>query len=61
MIIKSLPAQYAKFLTSIAGQAIVYLQLYGASWHLVPALTGIAVSLGVLAVPNAPKPAPKAA
>lgn len=51
-----LPAQYAKFITSLAGLLIVYLQMYGASWHLVPAVTAIGAALGVLGVPNAPKP-----
>ena len=58
MTIKALPARYAKFLTSVAGQAVVYLQIYGTSWHLVPAVTMIAAAAGVLAVPNAPKAAP---
>ena len=40
-----LPARYAKFLTALAGQVIVYLQWkYGAS------------GAGVWAVPNAPAP-----
>lgn len=55
MILK-IPAQYAKFLTSLVGLAVVYLQSYGATWHLVPAITGIAAALGVFGVPNAPKP-----
>jgi hypothetical protein len=53
-----IPAQYAKFITSLAGLLVVYLQLYGATWHLVPAVTAIGAALGVLGVPNAPKPAP---
>ena len=58
---RGLPAQYAKFITVLIGQAIVYLQLYGATWHMVPALTGIGISLAVLGVPNAPKPPAPAA
>lgn len=54
--IKGLPSRYAKAIAAAIGQAIFYLQLYGATWHLVPALTGIGVILGVLGVPNAPKP-----
>jgi hypothetical protein len=54
------PGQYAKFLTAIAGQVVVYLEWkYGASsttW--LPVVLGAAAALGVYAVPNAPAPAP---
>lgn len=53
---KTLPAQYAKAITTAIGQAILYLQVYGPVWHLVPAVTGIGVVLAVWGVPNAPKP-----
>jgi hypothetical protein len=53
-----IPAQYAKFLTAIAGQVVVYLQWkYGASgatW--LPIVLAAAAALGVYAIPNAPKP-----
>ncbi len=52
----ALPAQYAKFITSLAGLAVVYIQQYGLVWQTVPALTGIGAALAVLGVPNAPKP-----
>ena len=55
-----LPAQYAKFLTAIVGNVVVYLQWkYGASdttW--LPVVLGAAAALGVYAVPNAAAPAP---
>ena len=55
-----LPAQYAKFLTAIVGNVVVYLQWkYGASdttW--LPVVLGAAAALGVYAVPNAPAPPP---
>jgi len=58
-----LPAQYAKFLTAIAGQVVVYLEWkYGASsttW--LPIVLAAAAALGVYAVPNAPAPPPPAA
>jgi len=52
-----IPAQYAKFLTALAGQVIVYLQWkYGASGaQWLPIVLGAAAALGVYAVPNAPK------
>ena len=57
-----LPAQYAKFLTAIVGNVVVYLQWkYGASdttW--LPVVLGAAAALGVFAVPNAAPPAPPA-
>jgi hypothetical protein len=55
-----IPAQYAKFLTALAGQVIVYLQWkYGASGaQWLPIVLAVASALGVWAVPNAPKPAP---
>ena len=46
--------QYAKFLTAIAGQALVYAQLtYGGSNKWVTLATAVAAVLGVYAVPNA--------
>ena len=58
-----IPGQYAKFLTAIAGQAVVYLQWkYGASGaEWLPIVLAAAAALGVYAVPNAPKTAPPAA
>lgn len=52
----ALPAQYAKFITALAGEAIAYVQLYGAVWHLEPALVMLGAALAVLGVPNAPAP-----
>jgi hypothetical protein len=50
--------QYAKFLTALGGQALIYAQYtYGASNKWVELATAAAVALGVYAVPNAPKPA----
>jgi hypothetical protein len=54
-IFKTFPSKYAKYLASDAGLLIAYLQAYGATWHLVPAVTAIAAGLGVLATPNAAK------
>ena len=55
-----IPSQYAKFLTAIVGQVVVYLQwkygTSGAEW--LPIVLGAATALGVYAVPNTPKPAP---
>jgi hypothetical protein len=58
-----IPAQYAKFLTALAGQVVVYLQWkYGASGaQWLPIVLGAAAALGVYAVPNAPRPAAPAA
>jgi hypothetical protein len=55
-----IPAQYAKFLTAVAGQVLLYLQYtYGSGNQWVTLATAAAAALGVLAVPNAPKtPAP---
>jgi hypothetical protein len=50
--------RYGKFYTAIAGELIAYLQLYGASWHLVPAVTMAGAALAVYGVPNAAKAAP---
>ena len=57
-------APYAKFLTSIAGLALVYAtNKYGADNTWVEVATSVAAALAVYAVPNAPKtpPAPPAA
>jgi hypothetical protein len=51
------PGRYAKAITVAAGQAIVYIQLYGATWHLVPAVTGLGIVLAVFGVPNSTPPA----
>lgn len=60
-LLSVLPAKYAKFLTSLGGLLVVYLQMYGSTWHLVPAVTAIGAALGVLGVPNTGKaPAPVA-
>jgi hypothetical protein len=53
----TLPGRYAKFLTALAGQALVYAQYtYGAGNKWVTAATALAAALGVLAVPNTPAP-----
>lgn len=49
-----IPARYAKAITSLVGLLITYLQMYGATWHLVPAVTAVAAALAVLGVPNSP-------
>lgn len=56
-MLKGLPARYAKFLTSLFGQLVLFSQLSGGFSHvtLTEALTAVGVSLGVLAVPNAGK------
>lgn len=56
-----IPAQYAKFIAALLGEAIAYVQLYGTTWHLEPALVMAGAALAVLGVPNAPPPAPAAA
>ena len=54
------PAQYAKFITAVVGQVVVYLEWkYGSSsttW--LPIVLAAAAALGVYAVPNAQPPAP---
>jgi hypothetical protein len=52
------PARYAKFIASLIGLLVVYLEEYGATWHLVPAVIAMGAALGVFGVPNAPKPPP---
>ena len=53
------PAQYAKFITAIVGQALTYVQWeYGSSNKWVTLATAAAAALGVYAVPNASKPPP---
>ena len=59
--VTALPAQYAKFITALAGEAIAYIQLYGTTWHLQAALVMAGAALAVLGVPNAAKPATPAA
>ena len=49
--------QYAKFLTAVAGQALVYAQAtYGADNRWVQLATAAAAALAVFAVPNAKAP-----
>jgi hypothetical protein len=53
------PGRYAKFLTALAGQALVYAQYtYGSGNKWVTLATAAAAALGVLAVPNTPAKAP---
>lgn len=47
-------AQYSKFLTGIAGQALTYATLYYGTNHYVALAVAIASALGVYAVPNKP-------
>ena len=55
--VRTLPGRYAKFLTALAGNALVYADVtYGAANRWVELATAAAVALGVLAVPNAPAP-----
>ena len=56
---KGLPARYAKFITAVVGQGLVFAQYeYGAGNKWVTLATACAGgALGVLAVPNAPKAA----
>jgi hypothetical protein len=50
-----IPGQYAKFITVLLGQALLYCQTFGWEWNIKPAATMAAVALAVLAVPNTPK------
>ena len=52
----AIPAQYAKFITALLGEGIAYIQLYGTTWHLQPALVMAGTALAVLGVPNATAP-----
>jgi hypothetical protein len=55
--VKALPGRYAKFLTAVAGNALVYADItYGATNRWVELATAAAVALGVLAVPNTNRP-----
>ena len=57
--LRTLPGRYAKFLTALAGNALVYADItYGATNRWVELATAAAVALGVLAVPNSPGKAP---
>jgi hypothetical protein len=56
----SASGRYAKFITVLLGQALLYFQTFGWEWNIKPAATMAAVALAVLAVPNSPKPAPPA-
>ena len=49
-------AQYSKFFTGIAGQALTFASLYYGSNHWVSAAVAVASALGIYAVPNASKP-----
>lgn len=49
--------QRAKFFAADVALLVTYLEAYGPVWHLVPAVTAIATSLGVYGIPNASKPA----
>lgn len=51
----TLAAPYRKFVASLVGLFVVYVQDYGFTWHAVPAIIGIAAALGVYGVPNAQK------
>lgn len=57
-MINLIPARYAKFITSLVGVFILYIEMYGATWHFVPAMLSVAASLGVMGVPNAAKAVP---
>jgi hypothetical protein len=58
--VRALPGRYAKFLTAVAGNALVYADVtYGATNRWVELATAAAVALGVLAVPNTPKAVPE--
>jgi hypothetical protein len=51
------PGVYAKFLTAIVGQGLVFVQYeYGSGNKWVTLATAVAAVLGVYAVPNTPKP-----
>lgn len=52
----AIPAQYAKFITALAGAAIGYLTAYGTVWNLQGALVMAGAALAVLGVPNAAPP-----
>jgi hypothetical protein len=56
----TVPAAYLayarKTVTALVGETVIYLQLYGTTWHLLPAVIMAAVALGIYAVPNSPKP-----
>lgn len=55
--LKALPGRYAKFLTALAGNALVYAAAtYGRTNRWVELATAAAVAFGVLAVPNTPAP-----
>lgn len=53
----AIPAQYAKFIAALLGEAIAYVQLYGTTWHLEAALVMAGAALAVFGVPNAAAPA----
>ena len=54
--VTALPAQYAKFITAVLGEAVAYVQLYGTTWHLEAALVMAGAALAVLGVPNSTPP-----
>lgn len=56
-----IPAQYAKAIAGALGYVLLWLQYkYGAANEWVLLATGVAGTLGIVGVPNAPKPAPPA-
>ena len=57
MKVITLPGRYAKFITVLLGQVLVYFQTFGWEWDIKPAATMAGVALAVLAVPNTPKAA----
>ena len=57
--VRTLPGRYAKFLTALAGNALVYATAtWGAANRWVDLATAAAAALGVLAVPNTPASSP---
>lgn len=55
--VRTLPGRYAKFITALAGNALVFADTtYAANNRWVEVFTAAAVALGVLAVPNTPAP-----
>lgn len=54
-MIKTLPAQYAKFIAALVTVFVGYVQAYGFVWHPVAAFTLLAGAFGVMGIPNAPK------
>ena len=58
----TLPGRYAKFLTALAGNALVFASAtYGSTSKWVELATAAAVAFGVLAIPKHARPASRAA